>query len=200
MSTRPVFDVSRLPRFAFGTKSILWWGTMGIVAIEGTMFAILIASYFYLRTRSTEWPPDVLDPYLLWGSLNLGLVLLSELPNLWLKRAAHQQSLRKVRLGLVVITVFGMAALIIRIFEFPALRAAWSLNAYTSAAWVLLSFHTVHLLTDWMDTVVLTVLMFVGPVERKRFVDISENADYWTFVVVTWIPVYATLYLAPRFL
>jgi len=200
MSTRPVLDVSGLPRFAFGQKSILWWGTMGIVVIEGTMFAILIASYFYLRTRSTEWPPSVLDPYMLWGSVNMGVVLLSEIPNIWLKRAANQLDLRKVRVGLVIVVVLGLAALGLRALEFPALRAAWSVNAYTSAAWTLLGFHTVHLLTDWIDTVVLAVLMFVGPVERKRFVDVSENADYWTFVVLTWIPVFATLYLAPRFL
>ena len=200
MSTRPILDVSRLPRFAFGAKSILWWGTMGIVAIEGTMFAILIASYFYLRTRSTEWPPGVLDPYMLWGGINMVLVLVSEIPNIWLKGVANRLDLAKVRVGLVIVTVLGLATLVIRAFEFPALRAAWSVNAYTSVAWTLLGFHTVHLLTDWVDTVVLTVLMFVGPIERKRFVDVSENADYWTFVVLTWIPVFATLYLAPRYL
>jgi cytochrome c oxidase subunit I+III len=32
----------------------------------------------------------------------------------------------------------------------------------------------------------------------KRFVDVSENALYWWFVVLTWLPIYATLYLAPR--
>jgi hypothetical protein len=26
----------------------MWWGTMGLLAIEGMMFAILIATYFYL--------------------------------------------------------------------------------------------------------------------------------------------------------
>ena len=53
MSERATLDVRGLPRYAFGAKSILWWGTMGLVAIEGTMFAILIATYFYLRTRSS---------------------------------------------------------------------------------------------------------------------------------------------------
>jgi cytochrome c oxidase subunit 3 len=199
MSERATLDVRGLPRFAFGAKSILWWGTMGLVAIEGTMFAILIATYFYLRTRSTEWPPSVLDPYLTWGIVNTAIFLVSEIPNIWVKKSARKMDLQKVRIGLLIVDAFALAALIIRIFEFPALHSSWSLNAYTSIAWTLLGFHTVHLLTDWFDSVVLTVLMFVGPVERKRFVDVSENADYWTFVVLAWLPIFATLYLAPRF-
>jgi cytochrome c oxidase subunit III len=35
--------------------------------------------------------------------------------------------------------------------------------------------------------------------DARRFVDISENAEYWDFVVLTWLPLYAVLYWAPRF-
>jgi cytochrome c oxidase subunit I+III len=47
---------------------------------------------------------------------------------------------------------------------------------------------------------VLTVLMFTSRVEGKRFMDVYENSDYWYFVIWTWLPVYATIYLAPRLL
>jgi cytochrome c oxidase subunit 3 len=200
VSTRPALDVSRLPRYAFGMSSVQWWGTMGLVAIEGTMFAILIVTYFYLRTRATEWPPGAPDPYLTWGVVNTVLFLASELPNIWLKRVARKMDLRRVRIGMALMTTIGLAVLIVRVFEFPALRTGWSLNAYSSIIWTMLGLHTVHLLTDWADTLVLAILMFVGPVERKRFVDVSENADYWTFVVLAWLPIFAVIYLAPRFL
>jgi len=45
---------------------------------------------------------------------------------------------------------------------------------------------------------VLTVLMFTGPISGKRFVDVSENALYWYFVVGSWLFIYATVYLSPR--
>lgn len=32
-------------------------GTIGLILIEGTMFAILIATYFYLRLGVAIWPP-----------------------------------------------------------------------------------------------------------------------------------------------
>jgi cytochrome c oxidase subunit I+III len=41
-------------------------------------------------------------------------------------------------------------------------------------------------------------LMFTGPLEGRRYVDVSENAVYWYFVVGAWIPIYLTIYWAPR--
>jgi heme/copper-type cytochrome/quinol oxidase subunit 3 len=57
----------------------------------------------------------------------------------------------------------------------------------------------VHLVTDTYDSIVLAVLLFIGPLESKRFVDVNENADYWYFVVLSWLPIYAVIYWAPRF-
>ena len=31
-----------------------------------------------------------------------------------------------------------------------------------------------------------------------KFVDVSENALYWYFVVFTWLPIYAIVYFGPR--
>jgi cytochrome c oxidase subunit III len=120
------------------------------------------------------------------------------LPNHWTKRAAEREDLRQVRIGLLVCLAFGLAFLIVRILEFRALNVSWDTNAYGSAVWMLLGLHTVHLLTDFIDSVVLCVLMFTGPFEGKRFVDVSENSLYWYFVVLSWIPIYAVIYLAPK--
>jgi heme/copper-type cytochrome/quinol oxidase subunit 3 len=64
---------------------------------------------------------------------------------------------------------------------------------------MLLGLHTAHLVTDFADTLVLAVLMFKGPLEGKRFVDVAENAVYWDFVVVAWLPIYAVIYWGARF-
>jgi cytochrome c oxidase subunit I+III len=34
--------------------------------------------------------------------------------------------------------------------------------------------------------------------DEHRFVDVSENTMYWYFVVASWLPIYALIYLAPR--
>ncbi|RZL31913.1 MAG: cytochrome C oxidase subunit III, partial [Rubrivivax sp.] len=188
-----------LPSYAFGHHNLMWWGTLGLIAIEGTVFALAIASYFYLRVHADAWPPRSPPPELLWGSLNLLVLLLSLWPNEVLKRAAEKGgSLRQMRLGFIGCLAFSLAFLVLRGFELNALNVRWDHDAYGSIVWLLLGLHTVHLLTDAYDTAVLGVLMFTGPLQGQRRVDISENCQYWYFVVASWLPIYAVLYWAPR--
>ena len=49
-------DVSNLPSYGFGTRSLMWWGTVGMCAIEGMAFGFMILIYFYLRSLSDTWP------------------------------------------------------------------------------------------------------------------------------------------------
>ena len=58
MRERPAIDVSGLPTTAFRVRDPLWWGVVGIMCIEGTMFAIMAGSYFYLRGGAQLWPPS----------------------------------------------------------------------------------------------------------------------------------------------
>jgi cytochrome c oxidase subunit I+III len=196
---RPPLDVSRLPSFAFHHRSVVWWGTMGMIAIEGTMFALLITAYLYLKGRSPEWPPTGFPPELFWGTVNLFVLLASAVPNHLTKVAAEHLNLRKLRLWMGVALLFGLAFNVIRIFEFQSLNVWWDDNAYGSVVWTLLGFHTVHILTDVVDSSVLLALFFIGPIEESHFVDVSENSMYWYFVVLSWLPIYAVIYLAPRF-
>lgn len=192
-------DVSALPTFAFGHRSLMWWGTVGLIVIESMIFALTVAAYFYLRSHSSEWPMNVAPPELLWGTLNTALMIVSFLPSYLAKKAAEKLDLHKVRVWIVVSTAFALAILLVRVFEFPALNTRWDSQAYGSVLWMLMALHTVHLLTDAYDTLVLTVLMFTGPLEGKRFSDVSDNAMYWYFVVLSWLPIYAVVYWAPRF-
>ena len=192
-------DVGQLPTFAFGHRSPMWWGTMGLIAIETTVFALVVMSYFYLRSHASVWPMSRFAPDLLWGSVNTAIMVASALPNWYAKRAAERLDLKGVRIGLILCLLFALAFLGVRILEFGTLNTRWDSNAYGSVVWMLLGLHTVHLLTDAYDTLVLTALMRTGLVEGKRFVDVSENAAYWYFVIFSWIPIYAVIYWGARF-
>jgi cytochrome c oxidase subunit III len=192
-------DVSPLPDYAFGQRSLLWWATLGMVVIEGMVFALVIMAYLYLKGRNDHWPPGtILPPNLLWGTVNTIILVVSMVPNELTKRAAETFQLRRVQLWLVVCMLFGLAFNVVRIFEFRSLNVSWDSNAYGSVVWILLGLHTTHIVTDWVDTGVLTALMLTGPIDEHRFVDVSENAMYWYFVVLAWLPIYALIYFAPR--
>jgi heme/copper-type cytochrome/quinol oxidase subunit 3 len=195
---RETLDVSHLASGAFGRRSIVWWGTLGMVLIESIAFALVIGAYFYLRMRNSTWPPNVPPPDLKWGTLNLVVLLASAVPNELAKKAGERIDLKAVRLWLVVCLCMGILFNLIRVFEFATLNVQWNTNAYGSVVWLLLSLHTVHIATDVVDTGVLTALMFLGPIEEKRFVDVAENSMYWYFVVFAWLPLYAVIYIAPR--
>jgi cytochrome c oxidase subunit I+III len=191
-------DVSELPSYAFGHRGIMWWGTLGVIAIEGTVFGLAIMAYFFLRSQAQDWPLGVPPPDLGWGTLNTVILLASLIPNQFTKKAAEKHDLRGVRIGMVICTLFAVAFIAVRFLEFGALNVRWDTNAYGSIVWTLLGLHFTHLVTDFFDTAVLLVLMFTGPLEGKRFVDVSENAFYWYFVVGAWIPMYLVIYWAPR--
>lgn len=201
MSAPRTVDVSALPPGAFGYRSLMWWGTCGMMLIEGTAFALAIGSYFFLRTRTSSWPPDsVAPPALLWGTLNTAVLLASAIPNEMAKKAGERIDLRATRFWLVVCLLFGVGFIALRAMEFAHLNVSWSHDAYGSIVWLLLGLHTTHIATDVADTAVLTALMAIGPIEEKRFVDVSENSVYWYFVVLTWLPIYGVIYWAPRLL
>ena len=192
-------DVSELPTYGFSHRSLMWWGTAGMIAIEGVAFAFMIVVYFYLRAISDTWPAAGGAPGLLWGTINLVIILASSIPNFYTDRAAIDHDLPKVRRGLVICAIFGLVLCAVRTLEFTTLNVRWDDSAYGSTVWMLLGLHTFNLVTDVLDTLVLTTLMYKGPLEGKRFVDIAENAGYWEFVVLSWIPLYAVLYFGARF-
>lgn len=201
MSTRfgrHALDVSGLPSYAFSHHSVMWWGTLGVIAIEGTAFALAIAAYFYLRSHSATWPLTAVPPDLLWGTLNTAVMLASLVPNELTKKAAERHDVHGVRLWLSVSLLFGAAFLGLRVLEFAGLGVRWDSSAYGSVVWLLMGLHTAHLATDVFDSLVLDVLFFTGPLEGRRFVDVSENSFYWYFVVGVWVPIYFVVYWGAR--
>lgn len=196
--TTQALDVSTLPEYGFGHRSLLWWGTAAMMIIEGMVFAMVIMSYVYLKGRSPHWPPSGPSPDVFWGTLNTLVLLVSALPNQLTKKAAERFDLGRVRLWLAVCLAFALAFNVIRFIEFQHLNVRWDSNAYGSVVWVLVGFHTVHVLTDFLDSIVLAAVIFFGPVDEHRFVDVSENALYWYFVVLTWLPIYAVVYFGSR--
>lgn len=199
MKEDTVLDLTELPEHGLSTASLSWWGTLAFMLIEGTGFALSIVIYLYLMSLAPRWPLNAAAPDLLAGTTLTAVLLASLVPNAFVARWARNQDLRKVRLGLIIMSLLGIIPLILRVFEFPAMHIKWDQNAYGSIVWVMLGLHTTHILTDLVETLVLTCLMFSRHGDNgRRFGDVSDNAMYWNFVVATWLPMYACLYWVPR--
>jgi heme/copper-type cytochrome/quinol oxidase subunit 3 len=200
VSERPVLDVSGVPTVVFGHRNVVWLGTVLFMLIEGAMMAMLFASYFYYRTRSSDWPPGVMPPDLRWGVANAVVFILSLAPAWWIRKKSQAGDLAGARLGLIVLAIFGAVNIAVRVYEFPALNCRWNANSYASTVWTLLGLHSAHLGTDFIETVVLAVLSFTDRVDGTRFTDFDENSMYWYFVVGIAITTDFVIYGASRLL
>ena len=193
-------DLAKLPTHAFGSRSLTWWGVIGFMTIEGVAFAMAFAAYFFLMSHEQGWPPEGrLPPDLIAGTLFTLVLLVSEIPNTMIKKAAEAHDTEKVRKLLPIMIAIGAVAMFIRIFEFPSLHVRWTETAYGSIMWALLVLHTTHILTDWVDTIVLWALMRTElGWEGRRLVDTDENSLYWRYVWLLWLPIYLMIYWIPR--
>ncbi|MBC9033810.1 cytochrome C oxidase subunit III [Sphingomonas sp. JC676] len=196
-----VGDVSGLPDGAMGPANLVWWGNLGFMLIEGTAFALAIGAYFYLQSQSPGWPPKGdAPPDLLWGSIFTAAMLASEIPNRLVCARARAKDPHGVRWGTLGMALIGIVLLGIRAFELGHLNIRWDHDAYGSVVWMLMVLHTSHLVTELGETSVQSVWLFTHRIETDQFSDVQDNSEYWSFVVLAWLPLYLVLYWVPRWL
>jgi cytochrome c oxidase subunit 3 len=195
---RVVGTVADLPTTTFGHRSAMWWGTLGFIVIEGSTLLIGAISYVYLRKNFSSLPPErVLRPALTAATVQAALMVLSNVPMVLVDKAARRLDLRSVRLGMVVVSVLAVLMCVVRALEFQALNVRWDSNAYGSAAWGVLTIHTTLLVLETVETLVFTVLLFSPNLEQRDLSGASDNALYWYFMTLSWIPLAAIVFLLP---
>jgi heme/copper-type cytochrome/quinol oxidase subunit 3 len=171
------------------------------MVVEGTTLFIAVVAYFYLSRNYQTWPPEhILQPSLLWPTVQVVLLLASLVPTVLADRAAYRIDLVKLRQWLLVTLVFELASVAVRWQEFLSLNVRWDTNAYGSSVWTLVGFHTTLLLADVIETAVLIALLFSKRRLDRHYSDATDVTFYWYFLVATWIPIYVIVYLGPRFM
>jgi cytochrome c oxidase subunit 3 len=198
MKSRIILDAEDLPHHAYGHRMTTWWGTLAFIALEGTGLAMAGAAYLYIAWLNPDWPLSAAPPDLFWSTSLTLLLLLSAIPNAFGRSIARSENKGHGQIFLVLMSVIGIVACVLRGYEFTTLNVRWDDNAYGSLLWFMLGLHTTHLATDVVETLVLTALMFTKHAKGKRFSDVEDNATFWNFVVAAWVPIYALLYWFPR--
>ena len=192
----PTLDVSGLPTYAFGRRDPRWVAVLLLMAIEGSVFGLVLFAYFYTRTRLEVWPPtNVGHREVAYGAVTLGLLLASVWPVHRVNGCVYAGDLLGAKRWLFLATVVSAAALTVRAFEFTNLPFRWDSNAYGSLFWAVLCLHTMHLVAGNIENGLFLALLERGPIEKKHLVDLEVNGIYWYFVVFSWLPLYAVVYL-----
>lgn len=184
-----------------GSQPPFWWGMILLIIIEAVVFASLISSYFYLRAGAEVWPLDYIDPPdLLLPIIGTVVLLLSSIPIYYADRGIQKGDQRRQKIGLAIGFVLGLIFLVIKVIEYSGKTYDWSTNAYGSIVWVIIGYHAVHVLALLIKTAVVGVLAFRDYFDEERNAAMQVNGLYWHFVVIVWIPLFLTLYIAPHVL
>ena len=200
--TVPPDSDTALPDRGFDHHAPRWWGNRFFLLLEGVGVASLVFTYLYVWRNAETWPPTgTLVPDLGVSTINLVVLLVGILP-MW--HVAHiaprRDRTRAIGSWLLVCVAFGIAALVLRVMEFGSVNTRWNSNAYGTIVWAILAVHFAHIIAATLETLVLGVLMLRGPVDEKHFRDITVNALYWYFVALSWVGLYAIVFLSPRWI
>ncbi len=177
-----------------------WWGNRLMIFVEGAGFAVLAVSYFYIWWNFDAWPPAHTHlPDLGVPSINLLVLAVSTAP-FWNAARLARRHEPPVLVGawLAVGVLFGIAAIVLRVYDFRALHTRYNSNAYGSITWTILAVHLAHLLAGTLQTLLIALVMVVGPVEQKHYNDARVVETYWYFVVMSWVVLYTIVFIAPR--
>jgi heme/copper-type cytochrome/quinol oxidase subunit 3 len=158
-----------------------WWGMALFVATEATLFGTVIATYFYLRFKSAQWPaagvepPDVALPLCLAAAL-----VATSVPMLLAARAASGgRRAAAVRLILLALLVQG-GYLAVQVILFKRDLGDFSPrdSAYGSIYFTMLGLHHAHVVVGMLLSLGIVVKL-LGGLTNYRVIGVSAVALYW---------------------
>jgi heme/copper-type cytochrome/quinol oxidase subunit 3 len=161
------------------------------------VFVILIAAYLFLRASSPQWPPagielpklDLSTPFsfVLWGS---------SIPIFWVESSIRKDRMDRVRLGLLISFVMGLAFVGYTLYDFNTLHFGWRDNAYGSIFYTIVGLHLLHVIVGLAMNGVVQFKAWLNKVSPVHHVTVDVFSLYWHFVDAVWLVVFPTLFVS----
>ena len=179
-----------------------WWGMVFLIATEATLFAVLLASYFYLRFKLPgAWPPDgIADPKLV-RALAMTLILIASGVCAYVAETGIRRGdQRALVLGLTAVFVLGLVFLGLQAWETHVTAGEFTprTDAYGSFFFTITGMHSAHLAVGLLLVAWVGVRALFGAYTPQRHLGVQMATVYWYFVVVVQIAIFTALYLSPR--
>jgi cytochrome c oxidase subunit III len=192
-------DVGHLPNLVSGSRAPLWWAMVLLLVIESAVFGTLISTYYYLKLLAPSWPPaGVEPPALLLPTINTLVLLSSSIPIFIADRGITRGSRTRLLWGAGVAGAMAVTFLVLKVVEYAAVPYRWDDHAYGSIIWLIIGFHSAHVGSVVLKTLVVFTLGYRGFFNEKRHLGVQINGLYWHFVVAVWVPLYFVIYWTPR--
>jgi cytochrome c oxidase subunit 3 len=171
-----------------------WWGMALLIATEAALFGTLMASYFYLRFRTVDWPPGSIEPPDATLPLLLtGALLVASLPMVLAARAARAGKARQALLWILpaLVVQCGYLGAQAVLFANDLDKFGPKDNAYGSIYFTMLAAHHAHVLLGILLSLFVVARLTSG-LTNYRVIAVRVVALYWYFVAVIGILVTLT--------
>lgn len=171
-----------------------WWGVALLIATETALFGTLLASYFYLRFRATDWPPaGIPEPKVALPLILTAVLVLTSVPMFAGARAARAGRLRATWLWIALALVAQIAYMAVQahlyLDDLDKFKPAGT--AYGSIYFTLLGVHHIHVIIGILLSLWLLARLLSG-LTNYRLIAVRGITLYWYFVNAIAILVVAT--------
>ncbi|WP_020565385.1 cytochrome c oxidase subunit 3 [Methylosarcina fibrata] len=186
-----------LPVGSAGKRSGGWWGVVSLIVTEGSLFAYLLFTYFYLDSQTAQsWPPEGL-PDLFMPGVNT-LILLSSSVFVWAsERCLEFRHPRWSFAAMATASVLGVVFVLVQLNEWHKKTYTITTHLYGSLYFTITGFHLLHVVVGLGILLLLLIWIGLGYFDDRRMAAVSIGGWYWHFVDVVWLFVFSTLYLFP---
>ncbi len=197
----PTLDAGRglvLPSQRAARNAPGWWALVISLLIDGSLFASLVFSYFYLWLNAPAWPPAGIG---LGGwtvpVLALALLLAAGATSHLAMRALHGGR-RAVAIGAWIATAVAGAVFVAAHLQAMATTGSPQAHAYASVVWTLAGFHAVHVAVAVLFAGFIALRIARGRTDAWRPLDARVGAGLWRYVVGQGLVAWAVIHLFPR--
>jgi cytochrome c oxidase subunit III len=171
------------------------FGTILFLASEFLLFGGLFAAYFGLRSRTTPWPPDGLEPD--WKLALFGTALLM-VSSFCLSRGLDHAATGRVdllRRWTLVTIALGVGFLAMELWDWTHVSFQISSHPYGTMYFTLTGIHGLHVLAGLLVLSVLLGRSYQGAYDTGNLDGAHSMAYYWQFCDATWILIFLVVFV-----
>lgn len=174
-------------------KFALWLIIISIIM----MFAAFTSAYI-VRKEEGNWLEFALPANLI---LNTVFIVLSSVTMHWAYNSARKDSLKKVKLGLLLTTILGLAFLVgqweswVDLVDRKIFFGGADANPSGSFLYVLMGVHGFHLITGLLFVLIVLFSSLKFKVHSRNLLRIELCTVYWHFLTGLWLYLYLFLTL-----
>jgi heme/copper-type cytochrome/quinol oxidase subunit 3 len=182
------------PTYAAGV-SMIRFGTIVFLASELLLFIGLFAAYFGLRSQTSPWPPDGIEPNALLAGLGTATLMVS---NYTLGRGLARGEAGRMpalRFWTGVTFLLGVSFLSFELWDWTHVPFAISTHPYGTMYFTLTGIHALHVLAGLLVLAVLVGRSLQGAYASGNLDGARAMAYYWQFCDATWILIFLVVFI-----